>query len=146
MEFNGYATGEPVVFSSEIAKELNVQTYDEIKESEAAAASDPEDPDVLNGAETLESTEKESAAIIPEIEFPEDLLTNETYLNGIGSLVNKIDPDSVNEEVLYIDRGAFYSLSTDLPDYAVVYQCNGIDVVFPTDYAEQIYLSDGMQQ
>lgn len=78
------------------------------------------------------------------VALPEDLLTNETYNSGIESLVNAIDPDSVNEEVFYEDRGVFYSLGVDLPDYAVVYDCNGIEVVFPTSYAEDLIVIDGL--
>lgn len=132
-----YATNDPVVINPDVAQAAQVLTLDEVE-----ALNDQESINSTESTE-VESTEKESV-VIPEIEFPEDLLTNETYLNGIDNLVNKIDPDSVNEEVYYVDRGSFYSVAGDLPDYAVVYQCNGIDVVFPTNYAEQIYISDGM--
>lgn len=83
-------------------------------------------------------------APVQVLEMPEDLLTNETYNTGIENLVNAIDPDSVNEEVFYVDRGTLYNLGSDLPDYAVVYECNGIEIVFPTDYAEDLLVSDGM--
>ena len=132
-----YATNDPVVINPDVAQAAQVMTLDEVE-----ALNDQESINSTESTE-VESTEKESV-VIPEIEFPEDLLTNETYLNGIDNLVNRIDPDSVNEEVYYVDRGSFYSVAGDLPDYAVVYQCNGIDVVFPTNYAEQIYISDGM--
>lgn len=79
-----------------------------------------------------------------EIVLPEDLLTNEVYSSGIDELVNAIDPYSVNDEVLYVDHGSFFNSVSDLPDYAVVYKCNGVEVVFPTDYAEQVFVSDGM--
>lgn len=133
-----YATNDPVVINPDVAQAVQVMTLDEVE-----ALNDQENINSTESTE-VESTESESVVVIPEIEFPEDLLTNETYLNGIDNLVNKIDPDSVNEEVYYVDRGSFYSIAGDLPDYAVVYQCNGIDVVFPTNYAEQIYISDGM--
>lgn len=133
-----YATNDPVVINPDVAQAAQVMTLDEVE-----AYNDQENINSTESTE-VESTESESVVVIPEIEFPEDLLTNETYLNGIDNLVNKIDPDSVNEEVYYVDRGSFYSIAGDLPDYAVVYQCNGIDVVFPTNYAEQIYISDGM--
>ena len=133
-----YATNDPVVINPDVAQAAQVMTLDEVE-----ALNDQENINSTESTE-VESTESESVVVIPEIEFPEDLLTNETYLNGIDNLVNRIDPDSVNEEVYYVDRGSFYSIAGDLPDYAVVYQCNGIDVVFPTNYAEQIYISDGM--
>lgn len=82
------------------------------------------------------------AAVAPVLQ--EDLLTNETYNTGIESLVNAIDPDSVNEEVYYVDRGTMYNAGVELPDYSVVYYCNGVEVVFPIEYAEEILINDGM--
>ena len=79
-----------------------------------------------------------------DIVLPEDLLTNEVYSSGIEELVNVIDPYSVNEEVPYVDHGTYFSIVSDLPDYAVIYECNGVEVVFPTSYAEQVFVSDGM--
>lgn len=114
MENDLMATSEPVVISSEIAEELDLEVADETE-------------------------------TISEVEIvPDDILTNETYINGVNELVNTIDPLSVNEEVYYIDRGTVYALAADLPDYAVVYACNNVEVVFPMEYAEAIVLSDGM--
>lgn len=79
-----------------------------------------------------------------ELKLPENLLTNEVYSSGIEELVNVIDPYSVNEEVPYVDHGTFFNAGTDLPDFAVVYECNGVEVVFPTDYAEHVFIADGM--
>lgn len=79
-----------------------------------------------------------------EIVLPENLLTNDVYSSGIDELVNVIDPYSVNDEVLYVDHGTYFSVVSDLPDYAVIYECNGVEVVFPTSYAEQVFVSDGM--
>lgn len=124
-----FATNEPTILSSELASEMAALT-----DSEPASAS----------TEETETTEKTLEAVyIPVI--PEDVLTNETYLNGVNSLVNTIDPLSVNEEVYYMDSPALYSLNgTELPDYAVVYQANGYDIVFPTDYADNIVIADGL--
>lgn len=46
--------------------------------------------------------------------------------------------------MLYVDHGTYFSVVSDLPDYAVIYECNGVEVVFPTSYAEQVFVSDGM--
>lgn len=78
------------------------------------------------------------------IVIPDNLLTNEVYTSGVNDLVNAIDPLSVNEDIIYVDYGTNYSLGTDLPDYAVTYDCNGVEVVFPTDYAEEIIIVDGL--
>lgn len=142
MDTELYATYEPVILTSELAEEMEslASGNDISTENIGETASSEMD---LN-EKTTETAEEESAAITYEIEFPEDLLTNESYMSGVNELVDAINPDAVNEEIYYVDRGTFYSLSGDLPDYACVYQCNGIDVVFPTEYAEQIYISDGM--
>ena len=65
------ATNEPVVFSSEIVEE--VEDVTSISES-----SEPE------AADNTESTELGQEEIL----LPVDMLTNETYLNGVDSLVN----------------------------------------------------------
>lgn len=122
------ATNEPVVFSSEIAEEVEDVTY--ISES-----SEPDSTD------STESTELDQEEII----LPVDMLTNETYLNGVDSLVNVIDPLSVNDEVLYVDNPALYAAGDlELPDYAVVYEVQGVEVVFPTSYADNIIIADGL--
>lgn len=130
------ATSEPVVFSSEVAAAVEVMTIDD-----AVAVTEIEVSEIT---ETTELAEDEGTQTIIVPVMPEDMLTNETYLNGINELVTTIDPDSVNEEVFYVDRGSFFAVSGDLPDYACVYQCNGIDVIFPIEYADHIYISDGL--
>lgn len=117
------ATGEPVVISSQVGDELGLNTVAEV---EAAA----------------EENTVSSGDVV--VELPEDMLTNEVYMDGISQLVSTIDTESVHEEVFYEDRGVLYNLGSALPDYAVVYLCNDIEVVFPTDYAENIIISDGM--
>lgn len=105
------------------------------------------DPVVFTDGQTVPETVydvssgNEAAAAL---ELPDDLLTNETYTEGINQLVNSIDPYSVNEEVLYVDHGTMYNSGVELPEYSVIYYCNGVEVVFPTEYAEEIVISDGM--
>ena len=123
-----FSTNDPVTYEPYSAQETT-----ELLTVENDVVSDPEE-DVVS----VSSGDAVSTVL------PDDLLTNEIYNNGIESLVNAIDPDSVNEEIIYEDRGSLYNLGVDLPDYAVVYACNGIEVVFPTSYAEDIIISDGM--
>lgn len=115
------ATGEPVVISSQVGEELNLNSVEEIAAQQ----------------------ESVSSGDVVEL-IPDDILTNEVYMNGISQLVSTIDTESVHEEVFYVDRGTFYNLGDSLPDYAVVYSCNDIEVIFPTDYAENIIIADGM--
>lgn len=133
-----FPNNEPTIFSSELADELaalkDESSLSESSEpSEASEASEP----------TETSEEKVQTVVVPVV--PDDILTNETYLNGVNYLVDTIDPYSVNEEVMYQDYPAFYaSGEMELPDYAVVYQVNGYDVIFPTDYADNIIIADGL--
>lgn len=132
-----FATNEPVTFevasvdNNVIGESSDYMTDTELIESLQVAEAGEES--------TVSSGDNDSV-----VELPEDLLTNETYNSGIESLVNAIDPDSVYEEVYYVDYGIPYNLGVSLPDYAVVYYCNDQEVVFPTEYAEQILISDGL--
>lgn len=111
------ATNEPVVMDENIAEELDLEAL--------------EDLDTVSGGD---------AAVV----IPEDILTNETYLTGVNELINSVDPYSVNEEVPFVDYPTVYAADPELPDYAVVYECDGVQVVFPTSYADDIIVSDGM--
>lgn len=137
MDTDIFTMNEPTIISSDIAEEMAALTdagasLESSEPSEASEASEP----------TETSEEKVQTVVVPVV--PDDILTNETYLNGVNYLVDTIDPYSVNEEVYYVDYGTFYSSFSELPDYAVVYQCNGVDVVFPTSYADEIVVLDGM--
>lgn len=128
-----YSTNEPVTFEANTGEEsIALMTVEE------DGALEPEEE------LTSETSSVSAGDATTVIQMPEDLLTSETYQEGISTLVNAIDPDSVNEDIYYVDRGTFYNLGSDLPDFAVVYECNGIEVVFPTDYAENLIVSDGM--
>lgn len=122
------ATNDPVVFSSEIAEGVeDVTEYTESSEFDSA--------DSTEGTQSVQE----------EMILPVDILTNEVYLNGVDNLVNVIDPLSVNDEVYYMDSPALYALDNiELPDYAVVYQVQGVDVVFPSSYADDILIVDGL--
>lgn len=131
-----FSTNEPVTFEPYAAEEST-----ELLTVEEDGALDPEEQ--LEDL-TVSSGDAASSVSNTVIEIPDNLLTNDIYMSGVNDLVNAIDPDSVNEEVYYVDYGSFYSLGVDLPDYAVTYDCNGIEVVFPTEYAEQVFVVDGL--
>ena len=133
MEENIFSVNEPVTFSTKMEESMEYMTDEELIETVQ------EQEEMSDSVSSGDTVEQESI-----LELPDDMLTNEVYMYGISQLVNTIDDESVHEEVLYVDRGTLYNLGTDLPDYAVVYECNGIEVVFPTDYAEDIIISDGM--
>ena len=100
------------------------------------------DPDL----ESLENDLLDPEESLPQIEIdlPDDLLTNDVYESGIQDLISVIDPDTIHDEVPFVDFGSFFGLSDDLPDHAVIFECNGVEVYFPTDYADNIVVSDGL--
>lgn len=133
-----FATNEPVTFAVNSVSGSTSETETEYMT----------DTELIENLKSVEAAEEESTVSGGDsnvvIEMPEDLLTNETYMEGINQLVNTIDSDSVNEEIYYVDYGIPYGLGGSLPDYAVTYYCDGQEVVFPTEYAEQILISDGL--
>lgn len=151
MEENLFSINEPVTFSTRMEESMeymtdeelimNVQEQEEISGSVSSgdATSVADDlPEAGNEAET--ESEVVSTVAVPV----SDVLTNEVYMDGVSQLISVIDEESVHEEILYVDRGTVYNTGSELPDYAVVYECNGVEVVFPTDYAEDIFVADGM--
>lgn len=148
MNTDDMALNEPTVVNEEVAEELAAviaETEETVSETSETV---PEDG-VISTEETLE-TDAASESVIAvtevEVEFPEDYLDTETYLNGVDMLLEAIDPESVPEdEAFYVDSPALYALDgSGLPDYAVIYQADGVDVIFPTSYAEQILIQDGL--
>lgn len=130
METEMLATSEPVIVSPEVLEE--VEKANEVTKSSESG--------------TADSTEKsEPVASAPPALVPDDILTNETYLNGVGYLAEAIDPLSVRDEVVYTDSPVMYAADgIDLPDYAVVYEVDDVQVVFPTSYADNILVVDGL--
>ena len=104
------------------------------------------DPVVLDEsiAEELNLNTVSSGDVIFNLELPEDMLTNDVYLEGVNTLVNSIEPYDINEEVPFVDYPTFYAADPELPDYAVVYECDGVQIVFPSSYADDIIVVDGM--
>lgn len=112
------ATNDPTVINEEIGEELDLEVFDSVSSGDA-----------LQEVLTV---------------YPEDALTNESYMSGVNLLVDSIDPYSVNEEVPFIDYPTVYAADPELPDYAVVYDCDGVQIVFPSSYADDILVIDGM--
>lgn len=113
-----FATNEPVVISEKIGEEFDLEVFTTVSSGDVS-------PD--------------SVTI-----YPDDILTNENYMSGVNLLVDSIDPYSVNEEVPFIDYPIVYASDPDLPDYAVVYECEGVQIVFPSSYADDIIVTDGL--
>lgn len=106
--------------------------------------------DIDENMEVVQEEEMDPAGSEPleevnsEIYQETDVLTNQVFKDGVNDLMAAIDPYSVHEDVLYQDNGVVFNLRNGLPDYAVTFDCNGVEVVFPTSYAEDIIIQDGM--
>ena len=110
-------------------------------ESEYIAA----DPDVIisdyNSVEPTADPEEQKVHV-QNIET--DALTNDVFNSGVDEIVSALDPDAVSEDV-FRDYPQFLSASDiDLPDYSVIFQMNGVNIYFPTEYSDDIILVDGM--
>lgn len=120
-----YSINEPTILSDELIEstETTIETSEiEVESSESLL--DPVEQEIIY--------------------VNDDGLTNETFNNGIAHLVDTIDPYSVNEEVSYRGAATLFGGSLSLPDYAVTYEVNGYEVVFPTSYADDILVVDGL--
>lgn len=143
MNYNLFSINEPQLFEPK-------KTENDVYMNDKDLAEIIEELEIIENTEEIQQNElEELVSEVPEqlqndSELPEDVLTNEIYMQGINQLIDTIDPYSVNDEVYYVDRGGIYNLRNNLPDYSVVYSCNGVEVVFPTDYSENIIVSDGM--
>lgn len=142
MDENLFSTNEPVTFDAGTGEDKEYMTDSELIESvesdiQQEAAEEGESSDVL----TVSSGDSGDSS---NVESSGDLLTNEVYMNGVTELMSVIDSESVTDEIVYVDRGVTYAAGGDLPDYAVVYLCNDVEVVFPTDYADHITVTDGV--
>lgn len=116
------------------------QLFDELLEQD-----DPDDLTDNTGVNgTDEITGVNGTDEITGINGTDHILTNEVFLDGVEQIINAIDGDSINEEVIYNDFGSVYSANNDLPDFSVIYQCDGVDVIFPTSYSEDLIVQDGM--
>lgn len=143
MDYSLFSLNEPQLFEP-IKSENNV--YMDDKELTEII----EELEIIENIEDLHENDLEELQtdlpdqLQPDVELPGDVLTNEVFMQGINQLVNTIDPYSVDSEVPYVDSGTFFNIGVELPDYAVVYSCNGYEVVFPTEYTDQVFVSDGM--
>lgn len=123
-----YSNNQPTIFSSEVQNEV-MQPLESSEE-------------IIEVVEISSEILEEPSSNV--IYMDEDILTNETFLDGINQLIDTIDPLSVNEEVIFQDYPSIFSNRLDLPDYSVIYEVNGYEVVFPTSYADNICVRDGM--
>lgn len=123
-----YSLNQPTILSSEVQNEV-MQPFESSEE-------------IIEVVEISSEILENSSSNV--IYMDEDILTNETFLDGINQLIDTIDPLSVNEEVIFQDYPSIFFNRLDLPDYSVIYEVNGYEVVFPTSYADNVCVRDGM--
>lgn len=91
----------------------------------------------------VEQTEVPETSAAATVSNP-DALTNDVFNQGVQDIVNSVNPDAVQNDV-YRDYGVGFALGdVDLPEYVTKYQVNGVDIYFPTDYADDVFVVDGM--
>ncbi len=103
--------------------------------------------DILEDIPEIESAiETASPAPLEPIQNVDssEKFTSSEFNAGINELISNINPDTVQEDI-YSDIPAVYASSdVELPDYVVSFDVNGVPIYFPTEYAEDIVIVDGM--
>lgn len=129
----GIPTNEPVVFSEDLQELEGVEVgvlEDDLAESDDYTA---ESDDVQQG----------DTIIYQSIEWPEDLLTVDSFNVGIATVLEALTDDIYGVELVYVDSSVALADLDDLPSYSVVYLLDGVEVVFPLDYADCIVVDNG---
>lgn len=111
--------------------------------NEETVALDPVSDDLSADSDSsapdpVESTEDSDSVVV----MPGDYLDVQTFNDGIDTVLSAISGDT--DEVLSVS--SYSALSTDadldLPYNAVTYTCNGVDIFFPSSYADDLFLQD----
>lgn len=120
----------------------------EILESESVdetSSLDSVSDNVSNNVDTsvqnsVESTEDYAGS--DSVDFPDDYLDVQTFNDGVDRILDAVEE---TEEVVNVN----YAVSTmalsdpDIPYNAVTFDCDGIPIYFPSNYAEDVSVIDG---
>lgn len=113
--------------------------------AETTAAVDSELGDLLGDVSGTEETPVESqtdpAGSDTVTGFPDDYLDTSTFNAGVEQILSAIE----GEEEMYTGSGAAVIAdgSVELPWNAVTFLCEGQEILFPSDYAQEVYVEDG---
>lgn len=87
----------------------------------------------------VESSQSEEGIL----DFPDDYLDKQTFNEGVDQILTAME--ETEEEVVVGELPSFYaSGDIDTSYSAVVFECNGVQVYFPSSYADDVSVIDGM--
>ena len=95
--------------------------------------------------ETLETelSTEESQEVESSVSFPDDYLDKQTFNEGVDQILTAME--ETEEDIVVGELSSFYtSGDVDTSYSAVVFECNGVHVYFPSSYAEDVSVIDGM--
>ena len=116
---------------------------DEVAETTSAVESESDSVlgDVSGTEETPVESETDSVSSDTVSGFPDDYLDTATFNVGVDQILTAIE----GEEELYTGSGvaAIADGDVELPWNAVVFICEGQEILFPSEYAQEVYVEDG---
>lgn len=97
--------------------------------------------DVPGSQETPVESQTDPAGSDTVIEFPDDYLDVDTFVAGVDQILTAIE----GEEEMYTGSGvaAIADGAVDLPWNALVFTCDGQEILFPSEYAQEVFVDDG---
>lgn len=95
-------------------------------------------PTVENTVESAEDIDSSNT-----VDFPSDYLDKQTFNDGVVSILEAME--ETEEEIFVSGIPSYFALSEEDYSYnSVVFDCNGVLVYFPSGYAEDVTVKDGM--
>lgn len=90
---------------------------------------------------TMESAQNNDGSYT--VDFPSDYLDKQTFNDGVDEILTALEE---TEEVVYVNsqHSTFALGSVELPYDAVTFECEGKEIVFPSGYADDVSVVDGM--
>ena len=90
---------------------------------------------------TVESTEDFDGT--DSIDFPSDYLDKQTFNDGVSQILTAME--ETEEEIFVSGVPSYFAIGDSNITYnSVVFDCNGVSVYFPSEYAEDVTVIDGM--
>lgn len=97
--------------------------------------------DVSSSESLVESTEDLDSS--NSLDFPDDYLDKQTFNDGVSDILSALE--ETEEEIIVDELPVVYASSADSISFSSVsFQCDGVSVYFPSTYAEDVFVKDGM--
>lgn len=81
-----------------------------------------------------------SDPVIVDVQFPDDYISKDVFNSGIQQILDAVSPEVEEDEIVL--RGVNNRVSSDWPDTAVYLRYNDQTILFPSRYADDLYLRD----